>query len=101
MGTEGGVREVSSAEVPHEEGLEDESMHQDDEDANDEDVDKERESSSGSLQGSTALIAGLSRVSWENREDEYDPHGGLHTSQDSGSKGESEVGHPPAPKLPH
>ena len=76
-------------------------MHQDDDNTDDEDVDKERESSSGSLQGSTALIAGLSRASWGNGEDEYDPLGGLSASQDSGSQGKSEVGHPPAPKPPH
>ena len=53
--TEGGVGEASSAEVPHEEGLEDESMQEDiGEDTDDEDVDEESESpnSSGSMQES-------------------------------------------------
>ena len=54
-GLEGGVGEASSTEVPHGEGLEDESMYEDDgEDADDKDADEESESpsSSGSVQES-------------------------------------------------
>ena len=52
---EGGVEETSSIEVPHNEGLEDESMREDNgEDADDEDADEESKSpsSSGSAQES-------------------------------------------------
>ena len=81
MDVESGVGEAASTEVSREEGMEDESMCEDEEendgeDVDDKDTDKESESSSSSthkalalpaatLTGATTFIAGLSRASWE------------------------------------
>ena len=104
---EGGVGEASSTEVPHEEGMEDESMYEDDrQDADDEDTDEESESSSSSMQESPHSTCHFSDRcchphSWAEQSElgsgEDGSLGGLPASQDSEDEGESEVGYPPAP----
>ena len=105
---EGGVGEPSSTGVPCKEGLEDESMCEDDrEDADDKDVDEESKSpsSSGSAQESPCSTHHYSDRSchphswaeWSELGNGEDGSlGGLSISQDSGGKGESEVGCQPA-----
>ena len=108
----GGVGEDSSTEVPHEEGPGEESMCEDgledtdDKDMDDEDTDDESMSSSGSLQESQCSTHFYCYRchhphSWaeccESEDGEDDSLFGFPTGHYSRSKGESKVGHPPAP----
>ena len=109
---EGGVGEASSTEVPCEEGLEEESMCEEDHgDVDDEDVDEKSENSSspGSMQESscsTHCYSDRCHCPHSSAEQSKLGSGGdgslgeLSASQDSGGKGESKVGHPPALPFP-
>ena len=109
---EGGVGEASSTEVPHKEGLEEESMCEDepedtdDEDMDDEDTDDMSTSSSASSQESQCSTHCYSDRhcclhSWveccKSEDGEDDSPGELPAGQCSRGEGENEVGHPPGP----
>ena len=104
--TEGCVGKAASLEVSHEEGMEEESMCEDEgendgEDEDDEDANKESESSSSSMQESPHFTHCYSDRcccphSWaeqcESGDGEDGSLGRLSTSQGSEGKGESEAG---------
>ena len=107
---EGGVGEAASTEDFQEEGMEDESMHEDEgenngEDVDDEETDEKSESSSSCMQERPCSTCCYSDRhccphSWAERSELGDREdgslGGLSASQGSEGEGESEVGCPPA-----